>query len=128
MVPSVKASPRFGNDVTQSVTDLWNATYEAKSMDQRSWSQDVATDSLAYVESIRLALNAAVIDIGGGSSPLVNELLARSFTDLTVLDISRSAMEEAREPLENTHFGTIAPFSISSYVAVNNGTTSRKRR
>jgi trans-aconitate methyltransferase len=102
-VPSVKASPRFGNDVTQSVTDLWNATYEAKSMDQRSWSQDVATDSLAYVESIRLALNAAVIDIGGGSSPLVNELLARSFTDLTVLDISRSAMEEARERVGDGH-------------------------
>jgi trans-aconitate methyltransferase len=72
-------------------------------MDQRSWSQDVATDSLAYVESIRLALNAAVIDIGGGSSPLVNELLARSFTDLTVLDISRSAMEEARERVGDGH-------------------------
>jgi trans-aconitate methyltransferase len=96
-MPAMKASSKFGDDVKQSVSNLWDATYEAKSVDQRSWSQDVATDSLFYVESIRLATNAAVIDIGGGSSSFVDELLARSFTDLTVLDISRSAIEEARD-------------------------------
>ena len=42
----MNASSRSGDDAQRTVTDLWNATYETKSTDQRSWSQDVATDAL----------------------------------------------------------------------------------
>lgn len=85
------------DDERQSITDLWNAAYEAKSANQQSWFQDVPADSLFFIDSLQLARDAAVIDVGGGSSSLVDELLARYYTDLTVLDLSRSAIREARD-------------------------------
>ena len=66
-----------------------------KSANQRSWTQAVPTDSLFYIDALHLPLDAPIIDIGGGSSTLVDEFLARSFTDLSVLDISNRAIQEA---------------------------------
>ena len=45
--------------------------------------------------------SAAVIDVGGGSSRLVDELVARGFTDLTVLDVSPAALDIARRRLDH---------------------------
>ena len=47
--------------------------------------------------------STSVIDVGGGSSPLVDELLARGFDDITVLDVSRTALDVARRGLDDPH-------------------------
>ena len=44
-----------------------------------------------------------MIDVGGGSSPLAGELVARGFDDITVLDVSRTALDIARRGLDNSH-------------------------
>lgn len=46
-----------------------------------------------------ISKSAKIIDIGGGDSFLVDHLLALGFTDLTVLDISKSAIERAKKRL-----------------------------
>ena len=74
----------------------WNDTYATKGVNQRSWTQEVPTDSLFYIDALDLPRDAPIIDIGGGSSKLVDELLTRSFTDLSVLDISSTAIHEAQ--------------------------------
>ena len=52
--------------------------------------------SLALIEALEIDRDAAVVDIGGGGSPLAASLLDRSFSDVTILDISAIALEESR--------------------------------
>jgi 2-polyprenyl-3-methyl-5-hydroxy-6-metoxy-1,4-benzoquinol methylase len=73
----------------------WQATYAAKGEREVSWFQDNAQPSLALVEEVGTP-SSAVIDIGGGASRLVDGLLAHGFRDVTVLDISSSALTTAK--------------------------------
>jgi hypothetical protein len=55
--------------------------------------------SVALVDRLRVPKSAPIIDVGGGASLLADELLARGYTDLTVLDVSSAALEIARRRL-----------------------------
>ena len=55
--------------------------------------------SLRMLGAARLSAADAVIDVGGGASPLTRALLDRGFRDLTVLDISAAGMQHARDRL-----------------------------
>jgi SAM-dependent methyltransferase len=55
--------------------------------------------SIALIEQLGLARNAAIVDVGGGASTLAAQLLSRGFADITVLDISAHALELARAEL-----------------------------
>lgn len=61
-----------------------------------SWFQGEPTVSLELVAHLGVERSAAVIDVGGGASPLVDHLVAAGFGDVTVLDVSVVALEEAR--------------------------------
>jgi hypothetical protein len=74
----------------------WEIVYETKSPDQLSWTQDVPKTSLEFIHSFGLTKSAKIIDIGGGDSKLVDFLLADGFEDITVLDISSTALEKAK--------------------------------
>lgn len=76
----------------------WDAAYE-RGPDRVSWAQDHAAPSLALIEDLGVPVDAAVIDVGGGASPLAGDLLDRGFNDVTVLDLSRRALDLARERL-----------------------------
>jgi hypothetical protein len=71
----------------------WDAAYASRGSDGVSWHQPVPTVSLGLVEALGIAPNAAVLDAGGGGSLLAGELVARGFTDLTVLDVSATALD-----------------------------------
>ena len=58
-----------------------------------SWYQAAPTVSLGLVEALGVSPDAPVIDVGGGGSFLADELVARDFTDVTVLDISEAALD-----------------------------------
>jgi trans-aconitate methyltransferase len=55
--------------------------------------------SLELIEALRIPRDAAVIDIGGGASEVVDRLVEQGFSDLTVLDVSAAALEELRARL-----------------------------
>ena len=55
--------------------------------------------SLALIERLGVPQAAPIIDVGGGTSLLVDELLARGYTDLTILDVSPKALSIARQRL-----------------------------
>ena len=74
----------------------WDDAYGEKVESERSWTQLVPTDSLAIIESIDLDRSSPVIDIGGGASYLVDNLLALGHTDVTLLDIAQDALHESR--------------------------------
>ena len=76
----------------------WDAAY-ARGEDTRSWSEKHPDMSLRMLGSAGVSAADAVIDVGGGASPLAGALLDRGFRDLTVLDVSASGMRHARDRL-----------------------------
>jgi SAM-dependent methyltransferase len=77
----------------------WEKAWSGKSHRETSWYQSVPTPSLEMIDHAGANPTAPVIDIGGGASPLAGCLLAAGFADVTVLDISAVALEQAKESL-----------------------------
>jgi trans-aconitate methyltransferase len=76
----------------------WDAAY-AQGDDTRSWHEEHPDMSLRMLGSAGVSAADALIDVGGGASPLTRALLDRGFRDLTVLDISAAGMQHARDCL-----------------------------
>ena len=76
----------------------WDAAY-ARGDDTRSWFEEHPDMSLRMLDSAGISAADALIDVGGGASPLIRALLDRGFGDLTVLDISAAGMRHARDRL-----------------------------
>lgn len=74
----------------------WQTVYRTKSPLEVSWHQDTPGASLGLIESTAVDSGAALLDIGGGASRLVDHLLERGWRDVTVLDISEAALAHAR--------------------------------
>jgi len=77
----------------------WEAIYEHKSPDEVSWYQPHLERSLRFIEGAGLSPRSEIIDIGGGSSTLVDDLLDRGYERVTVLDISEGAIAQAKKRL-----------------------------
>ena len=76
----------------------WDAAF-AGGDEQRSWYQERPNVSLRAIERVVPDRHAAIIDVGGGSSALSGALLAAGYHDLTVLDISKTALSLAESRL-----------------------------
>ena len=74
----------------------WETVYETKNPDQVSWTQAVPKTSLDFIHSFGLPKTARIIDIGGGDSKLADYLLDEGYENITVLDISATALEKAK--------------------------------
>jgi trans-aconitate methyltransferase len=74
----------------------WRSIYAAKAEREVSWFQEDAQPSLNLIEQIA-SPSSVIIDIGGGASHLVDGLLRRGFLDLTILDLSSTALSAAKE-------------------------------
>ena len=74
----------------------WEHIYQTKQLNEVSWFQPTPSTSLSFFEQFNISKSAKIIDIGGGDSLLVDNLLDRGYVDITVLDISESALERAK--------------------------------
>jgi ubiquinone/menaquinone biosynthesis C-methylase UbiE len=83
----------------QNPKEHWEKVYQTKQPDAVSWFQEHATRSLELIRSVGSSLDAQVIDVGGGASTLVDDLLNSSFKNVWVLDLSASALAHARKRL-----------------------------
>lgn len=77
----------------------WDAIYGRKTPQEVSWYRPHLERSLEFIDAAQLVRDAAIIDVGGGTSTLVDDLLERSYADVTVLDISAAAIARAKERL-----------------------------
>ena len=79
----------------------WENVYRNKSPLEVSWYQQEPVLSLSLIASTQLPPDAPIIDVGGGSSTLVDKLYDEAYTDISVLDISGSALTHAKKRLAN---------------------------
>ena len=77
----------------------WDDVYRRKDAEQVSWFRPHLEVSLALMEQTGLGSRTRVVDVGGGASTLVDDLLARGVTDITIVDLSAAALEVARKRL-----------------------------
>jgi 2-polyprenyl-3-methyl-5-hydroxy-6-metoxy-1,4-benzoquinol methylase len=81
-------------------TTHWDKVYTTKAPDQVSWYRPHLEMSLSLVERAAGGVSASIIDVGGGESTLVDDLLARDYQNITVLDISQSAIDVTKKRLK----------------------------
>ena len=79
----------------------WETVYQTKSDQQVSWYREHLDHSLQMILNTNVGKEAAIIDVGGGSSTLADDLLDNGFADVSVLDISVAAMKKSQERLGN---------------------------
>ncbi|MCF8429019.1 MAG: class I SAM-dependent methyltransferase [Bacteroidia bacterium] len=79
----------------------WENIYKTKELKDVSWFEPNPETSLGFFKQFNVPKSAKIIDIGGGDSLLVDHLLALGYIDITVLDISESALERAKTRLGN---------------------------
>jgi SAM-dependent methyltransferase len=77
----------------------WETVYTKKGENQVSWFQDTPTLSLDLIAKVGATPASAIIDVGGGASRLVDNLVNRGFENVTVLDLSEAALEDAKSRL-----------------------------
>lgn len=82
----------------------WEKVYSTKSAQSVSWYQPRAALSLELIGSLAPKKGACLIDVGGGASTLVDDLVGQGQLAVTVLDLSATALELAKKRLgENAH-------------------------
>lgn len=74
----------------------WEKLYSNPQFSEVSWYQVTPKVSLDFVSELQIAKEAAIIDVGGGDSFLVDHLLETGFINITVLDISEAAINRAK--------------------------------
>lgn len=77
----------------------WENIYQNHNLTQVSWYEPIPETSLSIITRFNLPKDAAIIDIGGGDSLLVDYLLLMGYSNITVLDISSKAIERAQARL-----------------------------
>ncbi|TAJ63479.1 class I SAM-dependent methyltransferase [Brevundimonas sp.] len=77
----------------------WEDVYRSRAVDEVSWYRPHLDVSLGLIEDAAPDRGSAIIDVGGGEATLVDDLVARGYGDVTVLDISQAAIDVARARL-----------------------------
>jgi len=90
---------RMTRDVKMENKTHWEHIYHTKESTQVSWYQLHPRLSLQYIQNTGVSKSAHIIDVGGGTSTLVDHLLDNGFQHITVLDIAAAALEVAQQRL-----------------------------
>jgi SAM-dependent methyltransferase len=77
----------------------WQNVYRTRAADAVSWYRPQLSVSLELLELAGLSAESRLIDVGGGASTLVDDLLSRGLKGVTILDISEAALAVARQRL-----------------------------
>jgi 2-polyprenyl-3-methyl-5-hydroxy-6-metoxy-1,4-benzoquinol methylase len=83
----------------------WEKIYTTKASDQVSWYRPHLETSLALIKRSASDRGASIIDVGGGESTLVDDLLAEGFQNITVLDVSQAAIDVNKSRLRERAAG-----------------------
>lgn len=85
--------------MTDQPHEHWDQVYSEKTPSEVSWFQNDPRNSLAALDRFAESVSTPFVDIGGGASNLVDALLARGWSDLTVVDIAAPALKAAQARL-----------------------------
>lgn len=79
----------------------WERLFSERSPTELSWFRPHLEISLQLITK-SIPTTASLIDVGGGDSTLVDDLLRAGYSRVTVLDLSEAALSRARDRLRET--------------------------
>jgi SAM-dependent methyltransferase len=79
--------------------DHWEQVYSTRPTEKLGWYEPHLQTSLSWIKGLSLSIDAGIIDVGGGASTLVDDLLDAGYRSITVLDISKKALSLAKARL-----------------------------
>jgi len=82
-----------------NTSSYWENVYASKDFNEVSWFQAYPTQSLGLIQRSGISKKSNIIDIGGGTSSLVDKLVIEGFESISVLDISSNALEKSKHRL-----------------------------
>lgn len=85
--------------MSPSSREHWEQVHSSKAPTEVSWFQALPQVSLDYIEASGAGPQAALLDVGGGISSLVDALLEEGYSRLSVLDISEAALATSKARL-----------------------------
>ena len=96
----------INNNLVKENKKHWERIYETKNIDGVSWFQKKPLTSLSLIEISNINNDAEIIDIGCGKSFLIDNLLEKKYSKVSLLDISNNALEEVKNRIKKfTNFG-----------------------
>ena len=75
----------------------WEKIYTEKSPQEVSWTQETPVTSIEFFEDFKLSKTSPIIDVGGGESRFVDYLINEGYQNISVLDISKNAIDKTKE-------------------------------
>ena len=82
-----------------SQKDYWEQVYSTRLAEKLGWYRPHLDTSMSWIRELDLDEDAPIIDVGGGASTLIDDLLDEGYESLAVLDISDSALANSRKRL-----------------------------
>jgi ubiquinone/menaquinone biosynthesis C-methylase UbiE len=98
-LPTASRGGSAQNGAVSQARDHWQSVYSEKDPTEVSWYERAPTASLRLIEEAGLPRGRPLLDVGGGASKLAGALLSRGYSDVTVADISASALSKAQAQL-----------------------------
>ena len=80
-----------------STKSHWDKIYKEKSPDEVSWTQEIPVTSIKFFERLNIDRSSPIIDIGGGESKFVDYLINKGYKNISVLDISKNAINRVKD-------------------------------
>ena len=77
----------------------WEHVYSTKKTESVSWFQEHAEQSMQLIRGTGVPCSAGIIDVGGGASTLVDDLLSSGYCAVSVLDLAAAALSVAKARL-----------------------------
>jgi 2-polyprenyl-3-methyl-5-hydroxy-6-metoxy-1,4-benzoquinol methylase len=75
----------------------WKGVYGTKAPTEVSWFRPHLETSMALIERVAGDRSSSIIDVGGGESTLADDLIERGYRNVTLLDISQTAIEHSKK-------------------------------
>lgn len=87
------------------IKNHWDSVYSKNVMNKLGWYEEIPHPSLELIEKCNLAKSSKILDVGSGTTTLLEHLAKEGYEDITALDISKVALEAAKKRM-NPNFKT----------------------
>ena len=77
----------------------WEQVYATRMAEKLGWYKPRLDTSLSWLAELNLGRSASIIDVGGGASTLVDDLVDAGYESITVLDVAEEALAASKKRL-----------------------------
>lgn len=85
---------------TTNYTNHWNLTYAKSATEKLGWFEKESTPTLQLLAATNISKNAKIVNVGVGSSTLINDLIDLKYTQIIANDLSSKALDSLKERLQ----------------------------